>query len=246
MSNNIFKVISEAHVDNILKLNSSSIVIIMFSTATCPPCKRIKPKFISLAKENSDCFFIYIDINDYKTDDMKYTKNVTCVPKFKFYYDMAHIADVEGESIEDVCNTLKMLQNTIKEKKEQVINNNYDKYFLQKADLLKKLMFLHKQGAPLTKGYNMDSDFDEMLWEYNLHTNPQNIIIPSPTQPSPTQPLDKQPSIASNGEDREKKLQEVQKLLNLKNNLLCEQAMSIKQAENYRKSRENIENSRNN
>ena len=63
-------------------------------------------------------------------------------------------------------------------------NNYQNTHFQQKAILLKKLFELTKKGIMLTEDYNMNSDYDTMLWEYNLHTNLQSFTVKSAYQPT--------------------------------------------------------------
>ena len=46
-----------------------------------------------------------------------------------------------------------------------------------KLIMLKKLYDLTKKGIKLTTTYNIESDIDDMLWEYNIHTNLEGIVV---------------------------------------------------------------------
>ena len=59
--NNIFQVVNEAHLDEILNEHQQGLTVLMLSSKVCEPCKMIKPVFIQLSKQNSDCIFVYID-----------------------------------------------------------------------------------------------------------------------------------------------------------------------------------------
>jgi hypothetical protein len=48
-----------------------------------------------------------------------------------------------------------------------------------KAKYLKKLFILTKQGIELTNSYSINSDLDEMIWEYNLHMDPSKLLVTS-------------------------------------------------------------------
>ena len=43
----------------------------------------------------------------------------------------------------------------------------------KKIDILNKLRLLIQNGVKLNKNFNLDSDYDEMLFEYEFNTNPQ-------------------------------------------------------------------------
>lgn len=53
----------------------------------CIPCMSIRPKFISLANENPDYLFIYIDLNNCERDNDKYINHIVASPTFDFYFN---------------------------------------------------------------------------------------------------------------------------------------------------------------
>ena len=139
MSNNLYQVINEQHLNEIFQDNPRKLIILMFSSKTCGPCKLIKPKFVELSKNHPDCFFIYIDVNNFNDITQKYTHNVSHTPHFNFYFDDTVISTIVGaheQSLIEVLTTVKgkidikrhvaeqREQDLAKHKKSELINNN--------------------------------------------------------------------------------------------------------------------------
>jgi hypothetical protein len=163
----------------------------------------IKPQFVKMARDDSDSMFVYIDTNKYTDTSRRFM--IKNVPKFIYFFGKLQIADVVGANETQVVATLQNIKDKIKLKKEQYMANlvaaqqqpqqaaqqqqsqqpqqqlpqQSDTLFHKKAVLLKKLFDLTKTGTKLTKSYNLESDYDEMLWEYNLQTNPASIQVNS-------------------------------------------------------------------
>ncbi len=120
MTFNIFQVLKETDLDEIMNDHNQNLVVVMFSTKTCRPCMRIKPKFVDMAKENGECFFVYIDLNNFENTEYKYTKTVEATPKFSYYFNNVEIADVMGADESVVSKTLSHLKNKISVGKKQL------------------------------------------------------------------------------------------------------------------------------
>lgn len=219
MEQNIFQVVDENHLNEILAEHSENLVIIMYSSKTCGPCKTIKPKFISLSRQYPDTFFIYVDRLNYKIVTNKHFNEYQFTPTFLFYIGNSQVAYVEGAHEPALVKTLSILQQKIDEKKKEIIekeksiesqkileleklkleamgnnkpkgikndsmNNQNIENMTKKMDLLNKLRELAQTGVKLTQNYNLDSDFEMMLYEYQFHTNPK--FSQSNTDPKPT------------------------------------------------------------
>ena len=120
MANNIFQVLKETDLDEIMNDHTQNLVIVMYSTKTCGPCMRIKPKFVSLSRENTDCFFVYIDLNIFEDTSFKYTRSVRGTPKFSYYFNNVEIACVMGADESVVVSTLANLKNKINLNKKEL------------------------------------------------------------------------------------------------------------------------------
>jgi len=120
-----------------------------------------------------------------------------------------------------------------------------DNLFIKKASLLKKLFDLTKSGVKLTNSYDLDSEYDEMLWEYNLQTNPHSIKVNQEYVPTEVD------IINNNNNELEllKKQEQLKKIqeLNQLNQLLQMQQMQkiyrLEQLKNLQKAR--IDNTQN-
>jgi len=120
MSQNIFQVVNEGHVDEILNNHQQELVIIMLSSKTCGPCKLIRPVFIQLAKQNIDCVFIYIDTTNYIPSRHQYTGDCDATPKFDFYFNKTRIAFVKGAFQDKLIGTLEIIKQKINVKREEL------------------------------------------------------------------------------------------------------------------------------
>ncbi len=184
MSKNIFQVTEEIHLDNIMKDNMHKLILIMYSSKMCAPCKQYKPKFVELAKTNKDIFFVYIDISNYKTVENKYFKNCNVNPMFLYYFNNTECARIVGVDEPSIVSILKQLEQKIEAKKVQMqlerqqemekskFKNPDTELVENKIILLNKLIELCSKGAKLTANYNLDSDYEDILLEYRFQTDP--------------------------------------------------------------------------
>ncbi len=242
---NIFKVINEEQIDEIMLNHKHNLIVIMYSSHKCPPCKEYKPKFISLSSEHRDVFFIYVDQNDYKTETNKYFYEFDYTPTFLYFFGLQRVAFIVGVDIVNIPKTLLSIKHKINEKKEEnekkarqlekerelsirnIISNN-DNYsnsnytnsptsptqpiqaiqsnppiqaiqsnpqnqpepllIEKKINLLNKLRELVENGYTLTRKYNLNSDYDEILFEYNFQTNPNFRKVLLSRQSAPIEP----------------------------------------------------------
>src|SRR3990167_7027 len=86
-SNNLYRITSESNMDEIMSDNTDKLCIVMFGTKTCPPCRIIKPHFIKLSQEATNCMFLYVNLNDYEDYTYKYTNDIHETPMFIYYYN---------------------------------------------------------------------------------------------------------------------------------------------------------------
>lgn len=186
--NNLCRVIKESDIDVILKNNTEKLVltIIMFSSKDCQPCQQIKPTFISLSKENKDIYFIYVDITEFKVNHNKYTASLESTPHFVFYFGGVQIAHLSGSDSNNLCSGVIQIKKIIAEKileskqndnKESEHNNTSDSetsttkvnIMQRKLNLLQKLKEFETVGCILTKPFTIESNYDDLLKEYELH-----------------------------------------------------------------------------
>jgi thiol-disulfide isomerase/thioredoxin len=129
--NNLYSVENEDNLINIMKANTKNIIIIMFSNKECPPCQKLRPVFKSMANDNTQHLFLYVDLSNYKETHKYFTKNVELTPTFCYYYNgnLLHITDnLSNEVISKLWNDIK-----INEKKEilDIIDYIFTKYNLK-------------------------------------------------------------------------------------------------------------------
>jgi thiol-disulfide isomerase/thioredoxin len=227
MSQNIFQVINELNLDELLNKNCRNLIVIMLGSKNCVPCKTFKPKFIELSKKNSDVFFIYIDRENYSITENKYFAKYEYTPTILYFVGRDQIDDVEGLYEAQIigkldCYKLKIQEKRIEyenienKKKEElkrmekisteivipIISDNdtiKDSTSVLSVDLIeKKIIGLNKLrqiselGGKLTKAYNLDSEYDEILFEIRFQTdtefrkyilaNTQQVVQPTKSE----------------------------------------------------------------
>lgn len=183
MSQNIFQVTSETHLNNIIEDNPQKIVLIMYSTKNCKPCKEFKPKFISMAKKNTNTLFIYVDNTKYNVETNKHFNKLTSTPSFLFYFSGIELGVVVGANETTIATTLANFEQKIEERKKQIqmenqqienakFNNPDTEIVRKKMMMLNKLIELSNNGAVLTGAYNLDSKYEDILFEYRYQIDP--------------------------------------------------------------------------
>lgn len=190
-NNNIYQVLKESDLDEILSDYAQHIVIVMFSSKTCIPCMKIKPRFITMSNEHPDCFFVYIDIDNFDDKTSKYLGTIQSTPKFSYFFNKQEIAYVLGVNEEAINGTLIHLKDKIESKRKEYIEieqqkqqhqqyqqqNNFHQYtnddqiISMKLDMLKKIYELQKAGFKITKKYGLDDSLEDMINEYEFHQN---------------------------------------------------------------------------
>jgi len=253
MERNIFQVKKESHIDEILEAHEMTLIVLMLAKKRCDACKMMKPKFIKLSKENKDCFFIYADIEDIK-DYKKYS--VTHVPKFIFYVGTSPIGDLTGGHEESLINMFneykkkiddakykmqqkeielikqKKLQDETKRKTEPDHNGFKEMLIKKKIAILNKLSELVNNGFVLTKSYNIESDYGEMVCEYEYQLSENNSERNKEQTDSQSEELLK----------KKQQYKEIQELNKARYIQQMQQLQKIKQIEQLQQAKERVEN----
>jgi len=128
MTNNIYRVINEPDLNEILLDNSHRLVCIVFLTKNADPQLNIKKCFIQMASENPNNFFIYIDLNSFTFTEKRFTFNR--LPTTFYYLDNEEIANVQGNNTDKIYDTfnqlIKLINQKISENKTTVnINTSF-------------------------------------------------------------------------------------------------------------------------
>lgn len=184
MAQNIFQVINETHLDNIMHDNMQKLILVMYSSAMCKPCKMYKPKFVNLSKTNPNVLFIYIDVSKYDAIENKYFKECESYPTFLYYFSNTLVAYVKGTDETGIITTMTNINQKIEAKKNQLLLEkqelekqkfkNPDTELMQKKIFLfNKLTELHNKGVKLTGAYSIDSDYEDLLFEYRYQVDPE-------------------------------------------------------------------------
>ncbi len=216
MAQNIFQVVNETHLDNIMHDNMQKLIVVMYSSSMCKPCKMYKPKFVTLSKTNPNVLFIYIDVTKYDASENKYFKECESFPTFLYYFSNTLVAYVKGVDENGIITTMASINQKIEAKKNQLLLEkqelekqkfkNPDTELMQKKIFLfNKLTELHNKGVKLTGAYSIDSDYEDLLFEYRYQVDPefkQHIIEKqqqmqqqqiTPTEPIQTEIIQEKP-----------------------------------------------------
>ncbi len=81
-------------------LDENDRVMIMFGATWCGPCKTLKPKFQTLAGENTDIPFIYCDIEE--TEDLASDLKIQSVPTIVSFTKGVESETAVGPSVDRI------------------------------------------------------------------------------------------------------------------------------------------------
>jgi thiol-disulfide isomerase/thioredoxin len=224
MDQNIFQVINENHLEEIINQNRQTLIVIMLSSKECPPCKTIKPKFITSSKQNKDIMYIYIDRTNYTGVTGKYLEKFLYTPTFIFYFNCHEIGSIEGAQEQTLITTINDIKQKIdaikqeveketKLKQTEVVMKDQPKpvphqstdLLVKKMEILNMLRELIEKGHKLSKNYNLDSEYEEMLFEYQYQTSQQM----NNQQPNK---MDEKESLLKKKQEQVKQIQELDML----------------------------------
>jgi len=204
MAQNLYQILNEKQLINMFNSNSQKLIMIMFSSTTCNPCKTIKPVFVNLSKEHPDCLFVYIDIINYKSEKGEYTSDIKDVPSFRYYLNYSLLAKVDGAYESSIIEVLVTLKKKIHARRAELEKNatsfKCTEEHLQKLEILNAIYNIaFKLDLPLNEPYNLDSNMQDLIETYKLFTNVVKqkqaaqmstpIQPPEPIQQTPVQPV---------------------------------------------------------
>ena len=99
MNSNIYQVLHESDLMEILTDNKNKLVSVMItdnSVLNSTVNKQLKQKYYDLSKKNSDMFFTYIDLKNFKVSpNQQFTKDIQ-IPRFGIYVNFKEACIVEG------------------------------------------------------------------------------------------------------------------------------------------------------
>jgi hypothetical protein len=187
--NNIFRTLNEGTFKNVLKKHYEDLIIALFTTSNISP--RYIESIVSLSKKFPSHIFIYVNRDTFESNKSPIFNNITKYPSFLMYY-RKHCVKIVSENFIELPNIINNITEQIEEAKGlKVAKVEEDVKYKEKVIMLKKLYDLGKQGCYITQEYTMDSDLDDIIWEYNLHTMnvsqqkvEQDILTPNPVSAS--------------------------------------------------------------
>jgi hypothetical protein len=134
-NNNIFRVLTESDLDEIVQDNQKNLVMIMFSSQTCEETMKLKAQYVDVSNLNQDCFFVYVDLNDFIEQTHKYTKDIKHNMQFSFYFNLSEIGYVTGTKFDSFVNTLHHLKGRIEITKLKLEQEQLDKQLIIQSQL---------------------------------------------------------------------------------------------------------------
>lgn len=93
-------------------LKSNKVIIVKFTATWCGPCKKIAPLFKTLSDENSDIYFIEVDVDKMTKsggEDVLSNCGVTCMPMFITFYDSKIVDNFPGADSEKLTKMVKSI-----------------------------------------------------------------------------------------------------------------------------------------
>lgn len=133
LENNLFRVINEKDIDEILILYQNTMIIILYNTKKNDHYLSIGKEYIDISGKIKDCLFLFVDVNEFEISENKYDVNNITEPIIEFYFNKALKATLDGfertyfiESINSVSEYIEKEQVAKKnrgEKKNSKISN---------------------------------------------------------------------------------------------------------------------------
>jgi len=120
MTDNIYQVVSEFDLDELIEMKADSLLVTMFTDHVSLDrnvVSKMKLRYYTIAQRNSDVYFLYIDLRNYSESPLqKYTKGIK-IPKFVFFHKREEAGYVEGpdmnifeKTLNDVAEQLRNMQ----------------------------------------------------------------------------------------------------------------------------------------
>jgi len=202
----IFKIDTKWKLSEMIKRHKDTLVILIYILQSDEESSKTTIMTIKeLAKSFPNYYYVFIDIKKFDDLDNDYY-DIKVIPFYVVYFNDMPITQYLGPNYDLIKKNLTVLTKilitdkllpsspneknmmleeskmTVEKKNQESIDypdncSNSDN--IEKATYLKKLFMLTKQGIKLTNSYNMKSDLDEIVWELNLHTNPNGLCVDS-------------------------------------------------------------------
>lgn len=191
---NVFGVNAKWKLNRMINKNKSTLVIIIYIAPNDEASMNAITPIKELSKKYPNYYFMFVDVKNFDDLNTDYY-DVQYVPLYIVYYNGIPVSQYIGLNFDLIKKNLELLTNTLinksctpstqslQESEESLhskgsSNEGYDDN-IEKATYMRKLFMLTKQGVQLTNSYSMDSDLDEIIWEYNLHVNPHKLRVDS-------------------------------------------------------------------
>lgn len=116
---NIYVVLNENDVDDILIKNADTLIIILHISKKEDAYINMRRQYIEISRVLQNEIFLFVDVNEFKNTIGKYTKNID-MPLVEFYFNKAMIAYTAGFNKEMIMKSVFSLKTKLNELKQKL------------------------------------------------------------------------------------------------------------------------------
>jgi len=164
--NNIFQVINEDQLNDIIKFKTNNLILVMFEMTQCKPSSFIKPYFVELSKSNKDVYFIIINFDKYKSTNKQHIIDIESTPTFKFYYQTKMLYSFTGGGVEEKELLISQIK-YLKENLNAFVSDDLEK----KQEIIKKINGFKEYGIETKKNLSINNSLEELQKELDFYSN---------------------------------------------------------------------------
>lgn len=117
---NLYQVINETDLVNILKKNDNNLVVVMITNSLTferETSNKLKKLYVEISKNFPKTFFVYIDIKNFNDQSKYFTDNIA-YPRFIYYFRNDELGYVEGLDLNVFVEKLQLILSKLNEIKE--------------------------------------------------------------------------------------------------------------------------------
>ena len=121
---NIFQVINENDLSQIVNNSQDKLVVVMFTNYTSFDkvlSYKLKKAFFDVSKAYMVNVFIYVDLNNFDGDPEKFTQDLK-IPRFCFYFNKDPLGNVQGLNLNIFVQQLDFINSKLEEIKKMSIS----------------------------------------------------------------------------------------------------------------------------
>ena len=96
---------------HVVNRSEDKLVVVKFSAPWCAPCRKIQPAFVEQAKQNLDCLFCELNIDEF--EEVSDNESVSSIPCFIAYHNKVKIDKMNGASSDKLIQFIKECKDNI-------------------------------------------------------------------------------------------------------------------------------------